>query len=74
MAAAGSICFSRPRFTHHLESRDEILKRAAAVFFAMTEGRLRVTLCRVFPCADAAEAHRLLQSRQTMGKILLSLE
>jgi NADPH2:quinone reductase len=74
LAAAGSIFFTRPRLAHHLRSRSEVVARATAIFSAMCEGRLRVTLCRVFPLEEAAEAHRLLQSRQSMGKILLSME
>ncbi len=74
LAAAGSIFFTRPRFAHHLRTRDEIMARATGVFSAMSEGQLRVTLCRVFPLEEAAEAHRLLQSRQRIGKILLSME
>jgi len=35
------------------------------------EGRLRVTLGQTFPLAEAAEAHRRLEQRQTHGKLLL---
>lgn len=73
LAAAGSIFFTRPRFSHHMRNRDEIMKRADDIFSAMRDGRLRVRLCRVFPLEQAGEAHRLLQSRDTIGKILLSV-
>jgi len=33
--------------------------------------RLRVVVGRAFPLADAAEAHRLLEQRQTQGKLIL---
>jgi NADPH2:quinone reductase len=35
------------------------------------EGKLRVTLDQAFPLAEAAEAHRRLERRQTQGKLLL---
>ena len=35
------------------------------------EGKLRVTLGQTFPLAEAAEAHRRLEQRQTQGKLLL---
>ena len=35
------------------------------------EGKLRVTLGQTFPLAEAAEAHRRLEQRQTHGKLLL---
>ena len=73
LAAAGSIFFTRPRLSHHMRTRDEIMKRADPIFSAMQDGRLRVTLCRTFPLEQAGEAHRLLQSRNTIGKILLSV-
>jgi len=34
-------------------------------------GRLRVVLGQAFPLADAAEAHRRLEQRQTQGKLIL---
>jgi NADPH2:quinone reductase len=73
LAAAGSIFFTRPRLCHHTRTRDEIMKRADDIFSAMRDGGLRVALCRIFPLEQASEAHRLLQSRDTIGKIMLSV-
>jgi NADPH:quinone reductase len=38
------------------------------------DGRLHLTISRVLPLAEAAEAHRLLESRQVVGKLLLAAE
>jgi NADPH:quinone reductase len=38
------------------------------------EGRLRLTISRVLPLSEAAEAHRLLESRQVVGKLLLAVD
>ncbi len=73
LAAAGSIFFTRPRLSHHMRTRDEIVKRADEIFSAMREGQVRVRVCRTIPLEQAGEAHRLLQSRETIGKILLSV-
>jgi NADPH:quinone reductase len=35
------------------------------------EGKLKLTIGGVFPLEDAAEVHRLLQSRKTTGKLIL---
>ena len=35
------------------------------------EGKLRVTIGQTFPLAEAAEAHRRLEQRQTQGKLVL---
>jgi NADPH2:quinone reductase len=37
------------------------------------EGKLRVTIDTVYPLAEAAQAHRRLEERQTLGKVLLAL-
>jgi len=41
-----------------------LLRRVAA-------GNLRVVIDRTFPLADAAEAHRYIESRQAFGRVLL---
>jgi NADPH:quinone reductase-like Zn-dependent oxidoreductase len=38
----------------------------------MLAGKMKVALAKIFPLAEAAEAHRLLQSRSAIGKILLA--
>jgi NADPH2:quinone reductase len=43
---------------------DRLLQRVA-------DGELRVVIDRVFPLADAAEAHRYIESRQAFGRVLL---
>jgi NADPH:quinone reductase-like Zn-dependent oxidoreductase len=35
------------------------------------EGRLRPPIARVLPLADIAAGHRLLESRQLFGKVVL---
>ncbi len=73
LAAAGSIYFTRPRLGHHVRNRAEIQRRADDLFQAMRDGKLKVALNKVFPLADAVEAHRLLGSRTGIGRILLEV-
>jgi len=54
-----------------LTSHRERLDRSAELFGWVRDGRLKLTLARTFPLAEGAEAHRLLEGRGTMGKILL---
>lgn len=56
-----------------ISSRDELLRRSAEVFRGLREGWLKLRIHRIFPLAQAAEAHRLLESRQTTGKLLLDI-
>ncbi len=51
--------------------RGEMLARAGEVFGWHAAGRLEVHIDRVLPLAEAAAAHRLLEGRETSGKLLL---
>lgn len=46
-------------------------ERAARLFSQVVSGALRPTVAATFPLADGAAAHRLLESRGVIGKILL---
>lgn len=39
----------------------------------LSSGRVRPIICATFPLAEAAEAHRLMESSQHIGKIVLTL-
>jgi NADPH2:quinone reductase len=54
-----------------LTSAEERRRRARVLFEWVDAGRLRLPAVRRFPLAGGAEAHRLLESRQAVGKILL---
>ena len=69
--AKGSLSLSRPSLTHHTTDRAEILARAGEVLGWIESGRLAVRIGATLPLSQAAEAHRLLASRETTGKILL---
>ena len=69
--AKGSLSFNRPSLTHHTTDRAEILARAGDVLQWIETGRLSVRVGATLPLSRAAEAHRLLASRKTAGKILL---
>lgn len=67
----GSLFLTRPSLFHHVATRAELLARAGAVLGWVERGELALTIDRTLPLADASEAHRLLQGRQTSGKLLL---
>jgi len=69
--AKGSLFLTRPMLAHYTADRAELLKRANDLFEWMRAGKLHVRVDRTFPLADAATAHRHLESRQSMGKLLL---
>lgn len=71
LAAAGSIFFTRPRLGNHISTREEISKRVDDLFGGLKDGSLKVSVSKVFPLEQAGDAHRLLESRATIGKVLL---
>jgi NADPH2:quinone reductase len=62
---------TRPTIAHYTRTREELLSRAGDVFGWIAAGKLKVRVFREFPLSEAAEAHRLLESRRTTGKLLL---
>lgn len=66
-----SITISGGALFNYVVTRDELLTRARDVFTGLREGWLKLRIDRAFPLAQAAEAHRLLEGRQTTGKLIL---
>jgi NADPH:quinone reductase len=58
---------------NYMNTREEVMRRANDVFAGVREGWLKIRVYRTLPLEEAAEAHRLLESRATTGKLLLQL-
>jgi NADPH2:quinone reductase len=67
----GSLFVTRPSLGHCTASREELEQRADAVLGAVAGGTLRVHVGQRYPLAQAADAHRALEGRETTGKVLL---
>jgi NADPH2:quinone reductase len=67
----GSLFVTRPSLAHYTATREELELRAGAVLRDVASGRLRVRVGARWPLAEAAAAHRALESRATTGKVLL---
>ncbi|MCF2532541.1 quinone oxidoreductase family protein [Yinghuangia soli] len=67
-----SITVSGGYMTNFLRDRDEVLRKAADVWQGVREGWSAPLVHDVLPLAQAAEAHRLLESRGTVGKLVLA--
>lgn len=66
-----SLTISGGALFNYMVTRDELLGRARDVFAGLREGWLKLRIHSVRPLAQAAEAHRLLEGRETVGKLLL---
>jgi NADPH2:quinone reductase len=71
LSANGSLFLTRPTLFHYITSQAEIQARADDLYEWIGAGRLEVRVGARFPLAEAADAHRALEGRQTTGKVLL---
>jgi NADPH2:quinone reductase len=67
----GSLYLTRPSMGHYIADRDELMWRAGEVLGWIAQGKLRLSIDREVPLAQAADAHRALEGRETTGKVLL---
>ena len=71
--SSGSIFLSRPTLADYVAERSEVLWRANEVFEAFRRGHMQVAIGGRYPLADAASAHRDLETRQSTGKLILQV-
>ncbi len=67
----GSLYLTRPKLGDYIAQRKELMESAAALFDVVHRGAVKATVAKTFPLAEAAEAHRAIESRAIMGSIVL---
>lgn len=67
----GSLFLTRPTMFHYIANRAEFDQRTGDLFDWIASGHLDVLIGDRLPLAQAPEAHRRLESRNTIGKVLL---
>ncbi|WP_156251134.1 quinone oxidoreductase family protein [Pseudactinotalea terrae] len=68
---AGSVFLTRPTMMHYIADPAERARRWAQVSSWVTDGVVDLNIGATFPLAEAEQAHRALEGRQTTGKVLL---
>lgn len=68
----GSLYLTRPGLGDYTATRDELLGRAEEVLKWVQSGELKLHIGLTLPLSEAVEAHRQLEGRETVGKILLT--
>jgi NADPH2:quinone reductase len=68
---AKAISISGGSLARFISTRRDMMRRANDVMQAMRQGWLKLHIDRVLPLDQAEEAHRLIESRKTAGKIVL---
>ena len=71
LSAKGSLFVTRPTLFAYIRTRKELLESAGALFAMLQKGAIKPHISRRFPLSEAAEAHRVLEARQTTGQLLL---
>jgi len=66
-----NLFITRPSLGPFVADRTGLLRRAGEVFDRVASGSLQVRVDRELPLSEAREAHRILEGRQTTGKLLL---
>jgi NADPH:quinone reductase len=66
-----SISVSGGNLGNYTQTHEELLRRANDVLKAIREGWLRLRIDHVLALSEAAEAHRLIEDRKSVGKIIL---
>ncbi len=71
LVARGSLFATRPTLFAYTASRADLELSAGRLFEKVAAGDLKIAVNQTFALADAAEAHRLLESRATTGGTVL---
>ena len=71
LSAKGSLYITRPTLMTYTASRADLEDSAQALFDVVGSGAVRITVNQTFPLAEAANAHRALESRRTTGSTVL---
>ena len=67
-----SLTVSGGSLFNYILSTQELMERAKAVIQGVQQGWLKLRIDEIFPLEKAAEAHQKLESRKTIGKVLLT--
>jgi NADPH2:quinone reductase len=71
LAAKGSLWVTRPAMIHYATPRPHMLAMADELFALVLAGKITSEPKQELPLAEAAEAHRALESRRTTGATVL---
>ena len=71
LSTKGSLYVTRPTLATHIASRADLVARSNALFDVVKSGKVKIETTGRYKLADAAQAHRDLESRKTTGSIVL---
>lgn len=69
-----SATISRPNYAHYTDTREKIESITKRLFAAIEQRVITIKVNHCYDLLEAAEAHRLLETRQSTGSIILKTE
>ena len=71
LSQKGSLFVTRPTIMSYTAKRADLLALGAELFDVVGSGQVRIEVHQTYPLAEAAQAHRDLEARQTTGSTIL---
>jgi len=71
LSAKGSLYVTRPTLATYIASRADLVERSNALFDVVKSGKVKIETTGRYKLADAARAHRDLETRKTTGSVIL---
>jgi NADPH2:quinone reductase len=71
LSQKGSLYLTRPSLTTYTASRADLEATAQEVFDVIRAGKVKVEIRHTYPLAEAAQVHRDLEGRRTVGSIVM---
>ena len=72
LSQKGSLYLTRPTLATYTATRADLEATAKDVFEVIREGKVKVEIRHTYPLADAAQVHRDLEGRRTVGSIVMT--
>jgi NADPH2:quinone reductase len=72
LSRRGSLFLTRPTLFHYIARTSELARGARELFDVVASGKVKVRIGKAYPLAEAAQAHRDLESRKTTGSLVLT--
>jgi len=71
LGTKGSLSLTRPSLMTYTAKREDLLDHARDLFEVVENGAIKIEIKQTYALADAAQAHRDLESRKTTGSTIL---
>lgn len=74
LSPKGSLYVTRPTLATHTATRELLVEGAQRLIDAVTSGIVNIDIKQTWPLAQTADAHRAMESRQTTGSTVLTVD